>query len=374
LTHAGDDQHPGMDDGDPDPAIPVPEPWHRGRGSAGNPRNRFERLASTWDLDFDPAADPDPRTEFLDDDSQGILVRNDSPDVPFAVGLNAYRGCEHGCSYCYARPYHEYLGMSAGLDFERRILVKRRASELLRKALASPRWTPQTVAMSGVTDCYQPVERRLRLTRACLAVFAEFANPVGLITKNALVSRDADLLGELARHQAVSVCLSLTTLDPAVARGMEPRASDPQARLAAIRALVGAGVPVGVNVAPVVPGLTEHELPAILAAAAAAGARFAGYQVLRLPHGVGGIFTGWLRHHHPTRADTVLARLASLHAGALDAAPGRRMRGDGAWAGQIAQLFALGVRRAGLSTDWPALSTAAFRPAQGRQLSIFDPG
>lgn len=353
---------------DPDPAIPVPDPWRAGRGTAGNPRNRFERLASTWDLDFDPTQDPDPRTTFLDDDSQGILSQNDSPDVPFTYGLNPYRGCEHGCSYCYARPYHEFLGLSAGLDFECKILVKRRAPELLRQALAAPRWIPQTVAMSGVTDCYQPVERRLRLTRACLEVFAEFLNPVGMITKNALIARDADLLGQLARHQAVSVCLSLTTLDPAIARSMEPRASDPAARLAAIRTLADAGVPVGVNVAPVIPGLTDHELPAILAAAAAAGARFAGFQVVRLPLGVSDIFAAWIRHQHPTRADTVLARIASLHERATT---GGRMRGGGAWAEQIAQFFALGVRRSGLSTDWPSLSTASFRPPHGKQLTIF---
>ncbi|MEK7414012.1 MAG: radical SAM protein, partial [Planctomycetota bacterium] len=242
----------------------------------------------------------------------------------------------------------------------------------LRRALSSPRWIPQLVGMSGVTDCYQPVERRLRLTRGCLEVFAEFLNPVSLITKNALIARDADVLAVLAQHQAVHVTISLTTLRTDLVRSMEPRASDPAARLQAITTLVAAGIPVGVNIAPVIPGLNDDELPALVAAAAAAGATTAGYQVVRLPHGVEHLFADWIRHFQPTRAEVILERIRSLHDGAADAAPGRRMSGGGAWAEQIAQLFALGVRRAGLSGVWQSPSTASFRRPGGRQLSIFD--
>jgi len=354
-----------------DPSIPVPDPWRRGRGVAGNPANRFEGLAQVWDDDFDPAADPDPKTIFMDDDTQSILSKNDSEDVPFTVGVNPYRGCEHGCSYCYARTYHEHLGMSAGLDFETRIMVKRRAPQLLRAALSARGWTPQVIGMSGATDCYQPVERKLGLTRGCLEVLAEFLNPVGLITKNALIVRDADLLARLAAAGCASVAISLTTLRPDLSRAMEPRASDPAARLEAIRRLAAAGIPVGVNIAPVIPGLTDEELPALLRAAAEAGASHAGYQVVRLPLGVGDLFASWARHHLPTRAEVVLERIASLHGGRLDAPPGERNAGGGTWAQQIGQLFRLHARRAGLDRPWPRLSTTVFRPPGGRQETIW---
>lgn len=354
-----------------DPSIPVPDPWRRGRGVAGNPANRFEGLAQVWDDDFDPATDPDPKTVFLDDDTQSILSKNDSSDVPFTVGVNPYRGCEHGCSYCYARTYHEHLGMSAGLDFETKIMVKRRAPALLRAALSAPSWRPRPIGMSGATDCYQPVERRLRLTRGCLEVLAEFANPLHLITKNALVVRDADLLARLAADRCVGVAISLTSLRPELSRVMEPRASDPAARLEAVRRLSAAGIPVGVNLAPIIPGLTDEELPAMLRAAAEAGAKHASYQVVRLPLGVGDIFANWIRHHFPTRAEVVLERIASLHGGQVDAAPGRRNPGSGAWAEQIAQLFRLGVRRNQLDAPWPELSMTAFRPPGGKQQTIW---
>ena len=224
------------------------------------------------------------RTQFFKDHSKTVIARNDSPDVGFSASLNPYRGCEHGCIYCYARPTHEYLGFSAGLDFESKIMVKEDAPELLRAELLSPKWQPQVIFMSGVTDCYQPVERKLKLTRRCLEVLAEFRNPVFIITKNRLVTRDIDLLSELARHQAAAVWLSITTLDPELRKVMEPRTSPPAARLAAIRELAQAGIPVGVNVAPVIPGLTDHEMPAILQAAAEAGATAAGYTVVRLPY------------------------------------------------------------------------------------------
>ncbi len=357
-----------MPDGDD---IPVPDPWRRGRGVAANPASRFEARTSTWDPDFDPAQDPNPRTVYLDDDTRSILSKNDSEDIPFAFGINPYRGCEHGCSYCYARTYHEHLGMSAGLDFETRIMVKRRAPQLLREALSARSWTPQPIGMSGATDCYQPVERKLQLTRGCLEVLAEFANPLQLITKNALVVRDVDLLARLAGDGCISAAISLTTLKPELSRAMEPRASDPAARLEAVRRLRAAGVPVGVMLAPLIPGLTDEEIPALLAAAAQVGASFASFQVLRLPLGVADLFASWLREHHPGRADVVLGRVASLHGGASNAAPGKRNAGEGPWAQQIAQLFAVHARRHGLDRPWPVLRTDAFRPPGGKQLTIW---
>jgi DNA repair photolyase len=253
------------------------------RGAGSNPANRFDRISVEFDAASSGALDengndarPALRTQFFRDSASTIIVRNTSPDVGFEASLNPYRGCEHGCSYCFARPYHEYLGFSAGLDFESRIMVKEDAPELLRAELSKKSWKPVTLAMSGVTDIYQPVERKLEVTRRCLAVLAEFRQPVGLITKNQLVTRDIDHLGELARHDATCVTLSMTTLDPELSRAMEPRASLPEQRLAAIRALRAAGIPAGVNVAPVIPGLNDHELPRILEAAAAAGACFAG--------------------------------------------------------------------------------------------------
>lgn len=354
------------------PAIP-------GRGSPINPPNRFERLhvscdADTWQTDLDGVPDerPDPRTRFFHDATESILTRNDSPDIPFTYGLNAYRGCEHGCAYCYARPFHEYLGWSAGLDFETKILVKLRAPELLRRELDSPKWRPEVVSMSGVTDCYQPAERHFRLTRACLEVFAEFRNPVGIVTKNFLVTRDRDLLAELARWKCAVVYVTITTLDADLAGKLEPRAARPEHRLRAIRLLADAGVPVGVMTAPIIPGLTEHELPAILDAAAKAGARRAGYVVLRLPHAVKGIFSHWLDVHAPSKKARVLDRVRELRGGQLNVSDwGARMRGEGIFAEQIHDLFAVAVRRAGLNREPGEISTEHFRRPGGVQMDLF---
>jgi DNA repair photolyase len=274
---------------------------------------------------------------------------------------------------CYARPYHEYLGFSAGLDFETKIMVKEDAPDLLRRELNSPRWQPRTLGLSGVTDCYQPIEQRLRITRRCLEVLAEFRNPVAVVTKRHLVARDADLLAELARHQAAVVFLSITTLDRELARRMEPRASQPEGRLAAIEELAKAGVPVGVLVAPVIPGLTDHEMPAILTAAAQAGATTAGYILLRLPHGVAALFDDWLRQHYPARRDKVLQRLRAMRGGALnDPRFGSRMRGEGILAEQVRALFHLSRQRAGLDRGFSALSVAAFRRPGGTQGVLFE--
>jgi DNA repair photolyase len=343
----------------------------RSRGAASNPANRFEEIHVEPDADWDPEQDPLPRTRFLRDHSSRILTTNDSPDVPFDVSINPYRGCEHGCIYCYARPTHEYLGFSAGLDFETRIMVKEDAPRLLREELSSPRWVPKPITMSGVTDCYQPIERRLKLTRGCLEVLAEFRNPVSLITKNSLVTRDVDLLSELARCQAVTVCISLTTLDADLRKVMEPRTSPPAARLATIRTLADAGIPVGAMVAPVIPGLTDHEIPVLVAAAAEAGAKFTGYVLLRLPYAVAPLFEQWLTQHFPSKKDNVLNRIRTMHEGKLnDARFGARMRGEGIFAEQISQMFEIARRKVGLAENGPVLSTAGFRRPGVKQLGL----
>ena len=266
----------------------------RGRGAMHNPANRFEKLAYIADPDFAAGFGEDEqplaRTQFLKDSSRSFITYNDSPDVGFDASINPYRGCEHGCVYCYARPTHEYLGFSSGLDFETKVLVKEDGPEMLREELSSAKWKPQVVAISGVTDAYQPIERRLQLTRRCLEVFLDFRNPVMIVTKNRLVTRDMDLLAELATHNAAAVFLSVTTLDAELARVMEPRTSTPANRLEAIRSLAGAGVPVGVLVAPVIPGLTDHEITSVVKAAADAGAQYASYVVLRLPYANADLF------------------------------------------------------------------------------------
>jgi DNA repair photolyase len=344
----------------------------RGRGASHNPANRFEPLELVRDGWLDPD-DPGPRTELLRDYSRSIISCNDSPDVGFDMSVNPYRGCEHGCIYCYARPNHEYLGFSAGLDFETKILVKEDAPELLRAELSSPRWKPQTILLSGVTDPYQPAERRLRITRRCLEVLAESRNPVAISTKSYLVTRDIDLLSELARHGSVGVSLSITTLDERLAQVSEPRASSPARRLQAIARLAEAGVPAGVNVAPVIPGLTDHELPRILEAAADAGATFAGYIMLRLPHGVAPLFERWLDRHLPERKEKVLNRLREMRGGRLyDSRYGTRGRGEGRYAEHITRLFQVACRKARFDRRPPPLSAAAFRrPARGGQLQLF---
>lgn len=343
----------------------------KGRGASSNPPNRFKPILYE-SVAEECAGEPGPATRFFEDDSRTILSENDSPDVGFSVSVNPYRGCEHGCAYCYARPTHEYLELSAGLDFETKIFVKTRAPALLAAALASPRWRPRTIAMSGVTDCYQPAERHFRVTRGCLETLVRFRNPVGIVTKNHLVTRDIDLLRELARHDAALVALSVTTLDADLAGRLEPRASRPQKRLDAITRLAEAGVPAGVMVAPIVPGLTDHEAPAILKAARAAGARFAGYTILRLPHGVKDLFAAWLARHVPGAARKVLGRVRAVRGGRLnDARFSSRMRGEGLYADQIAALFAAAARRAGFGA-WPSLSTAAFRRPGEVQAAFFD--
>jgi DNA repair photolyase len=332
-----------------------------GRGAADNPPNRFETLVR---IPLPEAMDDDgpaPQTQFFRDNTKSIFAKNDSPDIPFNYSLNPYRGCEHGCCYCYARPTHEYLGLSAGLDFETKITVKENAPELIRKQFMATSWQPETVSIGAVTDAYQPVERRLKLTRRCLEVFAEFRHPMGIVTKNALVARDADLLAELASHNAAAVFVSVTTLDAELARTMEPRASAPAARLRAIEELTRAGVPVGVMMAPVIPALTDHEAPAILRAVADAGAITACYVMLRLPHGVKELFSDWLNRHQ-NGGEKVLSRIRGARGGALnDPRFGMRMSGEGPWAEAFNQLFSVARQRVGLDRPLTSLSTAAFR-------------
>jgi DNA repair photolyase len=343
----------------------------RGRGTAENPPNRFETIR--YEREDDDPETPAPVTQFLKDATRSIITYNESPDVGFTTSINPYRGCEHGCAYCYARPTHEYLGFSAGLDFETRILVKEDAPELLRRELASPRWQPRVIGLSGVTDCYQPVERRLQLTRRCLQVLAEFRNPAAVITKNHLVTRDVDVLSELASHGAAAVFVSVTTLNGDLARLLEPRATQPQGRLAAIATLARAGVPTGVMVAPVIPGLTDHEMPAILQAAVAAGARFAGYTALRLPLGLGPLFEAWLARHFPDQKEKVLSRVRQMHGGKLnDSRFGVRMRGQGPMAELLADWFHLARRKAGISANGPHLTTTAFHKPGGTQRLLFE--
>ncbi len=355
-------------------------PGYRSRGAAIDPPQRFsgrEIVLDGDELDRATAAGErwEPRTRVFVDDSRSVVSRNDSPDIPFDLSLNPYRGCEHGCPYCYARPSHELLGLSAGLDFERLIFAKREAPALLAAALGSPSWTPRQLVMSGVTDPYQPVERHLRITRGCLEVLAAHRQPVGVVTKNALVERDLDLLAELARWGAARVSISITTLDEDLRRRLEPRTSRADDRLRALRSLSQAGVPAGVMVAPVIPGLNDHEVPAILAAAAEHGATSAGWTLLRLPGAVQPIFQEWLRSQVPLRARRVVARVRDTRGGTLDDGRfGHRMRGQGTYAEQLRRVFSVHARRCGLAGPWPALSGEHFRvPGRTVQGRLFHP-
>jgi DNA repair photolyase len=344
-------------------------PAPKGRGSHANPPNPFGLPLYEADLeqvehdeDYLESLRNTP-TKFIRDHSRSIVTENDSPDVPFRYSLNPYRGCEHGCPYCFARPTHEYLGLNAGLEFETKILVKQDAPGLFRDFLARNAWRPEPITMSGVTDCYQPAERHFRLTRGCLEVAADARQPMSLITKNALLLRDLDLLQDLAAEGLVHVNISVTTLDAGLAHSMEPRASAPAARLQAVKALAEAGVPVRVLVAPVIPGLTDSEIPAILAAAKEAGAQAAAYQLLRLPLAVAPVFLEWLERERPDNLRRVEGRVRDVRGGKLNNAEfGRRMSGTGELAEQIRQLFRLFARRHGLDGDLPPYDCTRFRP------------
>ena len=348
----------------------------RGRGASWSPANRFEKLhvdlndVDVVDVDLETEERPQRGTQYFRDETKSVITRNNSPDVGFETSLNPYRGCEHGCIYCYARPTHEYLGFSAGLDFESKIMVKTSAPELLRAELESPRWQPQTLVLSGVTDPYQPVERKLGITRGCLEVLARFRNPVAIITKNRLVTRDVDLLRDLAAHNGVAVNISVTSLDSNLQRVLEPRTSSPQARLDAISQLRSAGIPTGVMVAPIIPGLTDHEVPKIMDACAKAGAQFAGYTIVRLPWAVAPLFEHWLEEHFPERKEKVLGRIRHLRGNRLNNSQWHtRMTGEGIFAEQIASMFAISCRRNRMCAR-PKLSCASFQRST-TQLRLF---
>jgi DNA repair photolyase len=340
----------------------------RGRGSWINPLGRFRRIELSSlpeELAGDSDGDTESRdvaTEYFEDDAKSIVSENDSPDIPFRYSLNPYRGCQHGCSYCYARPTHEYLDLGAGLDFESKIFVKRAAPQLFRDFLCRDEWRPEAITLSGVTDCYQGIERQLSLTRGCLEVAREARQPIALITKNALVERDIDLLSEMAAVNVISVAVSLTTLDQKLTRVMEPRTAAPQARLRVIRRLAEAGIPVHVMLAPIIPGLTDSEIPAMLEAAREAGASSASYILLRLPMTVEPVFREWLERALPEQRDRVESRIRSTRGGELyESGYGVRMRGRGELADQIAATFRVFAKKHGLNRPSPPLDATRFR-------------
>ncbi len=356
------------------PASPTPK---RGRGAVGNPAGRFEvRRVDPFDDGWDAGERSEDRlvTSVTEERARTILSKNSSPDIPFDVSLNPYRGCEHGCIYCYARPTHSFLGLSPGLDFESKLFAKTNAPELLRAALRKPGYEPRPIALGTNTDPYQPIERRYEITRKILEVLEEFQHPATIVTKSALVLRDLDLLERMANAGRVHVYLSVTTLDRSLARTMEPRASTPERRLEVLGALTGVGVPCGVLAAPMIPALNDHELERILAAARERGVEQAGYILLRLPHEVAPLFEEWLHAHYPDKAHHVLSVLRQMRGGELYRAGwGHRMRGTGPFAELLRRRFETACRRLGLSRDRPLLDVDAFSvpPQRGDQSRLF---
>ena len=347
-----------------------------GRGARTNPTGRFEaERRATFDDGWEGLAEAHPfATEVKLETARSIIATNDSPDISFDQSINPYRGCEHGCSYCYARPSHAFLGHSPGLDFETKLYAKANAADLLRKELSSRRYVPKTIALGTVTDPYQPVERSHHITRQVLEVLAEHRHPVGIVTKSALIVRDIDILERLAADGLVKVAISVTTLDRRLARSMEPRASTPAKRLDAVRQLADAGIPSQVMVAPIIPALNDHEIEAILEAARDAGAQEAGYVMLRLPLELKDIFREWLSTDYPDRASRVLHILQSMHGGRdYTAEFGLRQKGKGPYAQQIAMRFRLALQRLGLNQRRQSLRTDLFhRPgSRGAQLDLF---
>jgi DNA repair photolyase len=357
----------------PDDEIPQPE--HNGRGALSNASSRYDderkiRTTDGWDIEDEL---PPLRTTLTRDATRTILARNTSPDVPFDRSINPYRGCEHGCIYCFARPTHAYLGLSPGLDFETKILFKPDAAKLLTAELASPKYRPDVVAMGTNTDPYQPVERDLKITRSIIRVLSEFNNPVGIVTKNHLVTRDIDILADMAKRNLAEVFLSVTTLDKDLARDMEPRASAPYRRLDAIKKLADAGVPVGVMTAPMIPGLNDHEMEAILEKATEAGATRAGFTVLRLPLEIKDLFDEWLRANRPDRAEKVLSLIRQMRGGALYQAEfGTRMKGEGPIAQLLGARFQAAVKRLGLNRIRYRLDTLRFAVPDSARTALVD--
>jgi DNA repair photolyase len=364
----------------------MPDPL-KGRGAVTRIAHRFDSLTRAADgdwLDWTAALDPDDpdalaapalRTRVSVETARSLITSNDSPDIPFDRSINPYRGCEHGCVYCYARPTHSYLNLSPGLDFESRLVAKRNAAQLLARELAAPAYRPALIALGTATDAYQPVERELRLTRGVLEVLADTLHPVGIVTKGALIERDLDLLVPMARAGVVQTFVSITTLDAELSRRLEPRAASPARRLRTVRALADAGIPVHVNFAPVIPFINEPELERVLEAAAEAGARRCHYTVVRLPWEVAPLFQEWLEAHYPERAARVMARIREMRGGRdYEARFGARMKGQGVWAELIRTRFEAASRRQGFEAETPPLRTDAFRPPApppGSQLGLF---
>lgn len=336
-----------------------------------NPASRFERFR----VEYDEVPEPTATYDVYEDKSQSILSENDSPDIGFRFSVNPYRGCLHGCAYCYARPSHEYLGFGAGSDFERKIMVKHRAAELLEQAFQKKRWEGELVVFSGNTDCYQPLERSLGITRACLEVCAHYRNPVHIITKSALVERDLDHLGALAREADAGVTVSIPFLDAEVARAMEPYAPPPSRRFTTVRRLVDAGIRVNVNIAPLIPGLNDSDVVPLLEAAHAAGASTAATVALRLPGPVAEVFEERIRAALPLRAEKILTRVREMRGGKLnDSHFGSRMRGSGTYIDTVMNVFHVTVKRLGMTRGEASPREKTFRRPEGagRQLSLFE--
>lgn len=354
--------------------MPIDGKAIKGRGANTQVDNRFLQHSygvAHWE-GIDEVVEDNPATRYVPEHAKRIVNKVDSPDLRMNWSMNPYQGCEHGCAYCFARPTHEYWGYSAGLDFERVILVKRNAPDLLRATFMDRKWKPEPIMFSGNTDCYQPVERTERITRRMLEVLLEFRHPVGMITKNALVLRDLDILRELAAMDLVSVAISFTTLNEDLRRVMEPRTSTGANRLKAMETLTKAGVPVFAMIAPIIPALNEQEVPTLIEAAANAGALGASYTVVRTNGAVKPVFEAWLRAHFPDRAEKVLAQIRDAHGGHTnDSRFGRRLRGEGHFAENIRQVFALMRRRHFADRQFPELDCSRFQRPELGQLSMF---
>ncbi len=354
---------------------PLPPGTTKGRGAGGNPRNRFadehtEPFDDGWGTLGEGDAEPSPTT-VTPDPARSAITYNDSPDLPFDRSINPYKGCEHGCPYCYARPSHEYLGLSIGIDFETKLLAKHRAAELLERELNAPGYRPGLLGLGMNTDAYQPVERGLLITRRVLEVLEAHGHPVVIITKSALVLRDLDILEAMARRRLALVYVSVTTLDRGLARKLEPRAAAPHRRLEAIAGLARAGVPVGVIASPMIPALNDTELEAILAAAGGAGARYGRYGLLRLPHGLKDLFADWLERHAPDKRTRVLNLVREVRGGRLnDPGFGTRFTGQGAYADMLAQRFRLARGRCGLDGGAWEPDLTLFRKSTGRDRQL----
>ena len=351
---------------------------YKGRGAQSNPANRFEKLSldfesheyeSYQDEDF---PDVQPQTIFFKDESKSIISKNDSKDLFFNYSFNPYRGCEHGCIYCYARPSHEFLGFSSGIDFESKIMIKENAPQLLEEEFKKKSYKPEVIVFCGNTDCYQPIERKLGITRKALQVCLKYKNPVSLITKNALVLRDIDILKEMAGFNLVSVMLTITTLNKDLSNKMEPRTSIPERRLKVIEEMAKNNIPAGVNIAPVIPALNDKEIPAILKNAAACGALFAGYEILRLPYAVKDLFTDWLKREMPDRAERIINSIKNIRGGKLNETEyGKRFVGEGELAETIKNLFNLSCRKYNLNGQRFSLTNRLFGRNSTDQLEMF---